>query len=195
MTHFYRELLDRASEQHSATVAATASPTPVAGPSMPTAHNLTIVKPPTLTHSDIELARLARSEGKDVELNDDNQIVDKRDLLSAGLNLSAPNTRRLGIGSSSSKQRREGDAVPVHQAAGAASSRKEIRERQLKLLEQQLAEEEERLARDHEKAVQEELGRVVAKRNGEEELKSARQRYLERKQQSSTQEPASVGPP
>ncbi len=83
MAHFYRKLLEDSEQNHEATVAATQKPT--IGPQP----NLTITKPPDFTPvSDLELARIARQQGKEVELNDDNQIVDKRELLAAGLNLS-----------------------------------------------------------------------------------------------------------
>lgn len=167
MTHFYRQLLDRSAEQHSATVAATQG-TPKIGPAPPAEQqqNLTIVKPPTLpAKPDAELALIAREKGQDVELNDDNQIVDKRDLLSAGLNLSAPNTRRLGL--SLIQKKADGDAVETHRAAGVAASKKEIRERQARLIEQQLVEEEERTRQRREQEEAEERERVVKRRNNE----------------------------
>ena len=82
MAHFYKKLLEESEQQHEETVAATNSK-PVKGPQGPSP-NLTIVKPPEFKpRSDAELAQIAREQGKDVELNDDNQIVDKRELLSA----------------------------------------------------------------------------------------------------------------
>ena len=114
MAHFYRQLLEKSEAQHSATVAATQStPTSerrkVIGPAAgPPAQNLTITKPkaeaeeaPSVSDytpmSDLECTMTARAEGKDVELNDDNQIVNKCELLLAGLNLSALNIRRLRL--------------------------------------------------------------------------------------------------
>lgn len=188
MTHFYRQLLDRSSEQHAATVAATSSSSSSApkGPSLPEeppAGSLKITKPlKPATTNDALLAQLAKEAGKEVELNDDNQIVDRRELLSAGLNLSAPNTRKLGLlASRSAKTDGEGAPVQVHRAAGVAASKKEIRERQARLLERQLEEEKERIQREKEQREQEERERVVKKRNNEEEVMSARERYLERK--------------
>src|SRR5712691_3738571 len=109
MAHFYRKLLEESEQQHEETVAATQSSSrTVKGPQGATP-NLTIIRPPEFApKSDAEIARLAREQGKDVELNEDNQIVDKRELLSAGLNLSAPNTRRIGLHTSKSS-----DAAPV----------------------------------------------------------------------------------
>ena len=81
--------------------------------------------------SDLELSRMAPEEGKEVELDYDNQIFDKRDLLTAGLNLAALNARRLGLvcnAKAQQQQQRDGDTVQVHRAVGTAASRREINE-------------------------------------------------------------------
>src|ERR1700730_7341394 len=76
MTHFYRKLLEESEQKHEETVAATAPKKPVIGPQGP---NFTISRPANYApKSDLELALIAREQGKEVELNDDNQIVDKR---------------------------------------------------------------------------------------------------------------------
>ncbi|KAJ7285801.1 coiled-coil domain-containing protein 55-domain containing protein [Mycena rebaudengoi] len=177
MAHFYRKLLEDSEQKHDATVAATQKP--VIGP-MP---NLTITKPPDFTPiSDLELAKKAREEGKEVELNDDNQIVDKRDLLMAGLNLSAPNTRRLGA-RSTAKDKNTGEDVQAHRAVGTAASRREINERRAREIQQQMEAEQERLSREKERADHEATQRIIAKRNNEEAVQSARERYEQRKRQ------------
>ena len=187
MTHFYRELLDRSSHEHAAAVQAASSSSSVLGPTLPESApaptNLTIQKPlKPAAKSDALLAQLAKDVGKDVELNDSNEIVDKRELLSAGLNLSAPNTRKLGGLLSSSRTRlAPGEIVETHRAAGTAASKKEIKERQQRLLERQLAEEQERVIQMKEEREKEERERIIRKRNGEDEVKSAKERYLERK--------------
>lgn len=191
MTHFYRQILDQEEEKHSATVAATEQGRPVIGPSAgPSVPNLTIAKPLSFTpQSDAELARKAREEGKDVELNDDNRIVDKRELLSAGLNLSAPNTRRLGgLLSSRSAAKPSDEQVQAHRAAGTAASRKEINERRALEIKQQLAEEEERTRKEKEKEEQEARDRILAKRNNEDTIQNARERYLARKRRKIEEE-------
>jgi coiled-coil domain-containing protein 55 len=196
MTHFYRELLQKSEVEHAATVAAISSSSGVKGPTLPNEPvNLTISKPlKPAVKSDALLAHLAREEGKQIELNDDNQIVDKRELLSAGLNLSGVNTRRLGGLSSRSKGGQSTESVETHRAAGTAASKKEIRERQARLLERQLAEEQERIAQIKEKRETEERERVVKKRNNEEEVQSARQRYLERKRRKVEAESTETSP-
>lgn len=177
MAHFYRKLLEENEQKHEATVAATHKP--VIGPTP----NLTITKPPDFTPmSDLELARIARAEGKDVELNDDNQIVDKRDLLAAGLNLSAPNTRRLGMKTSTAKST-DAEHVDAHRAVGTAATRKEINERRAREIQQQMEAEQERIAMEKKRAEHEATQRVIAKRNTEEDVHSARERYLQRKRQ------------
>ncbi|KAI0709331.1 coiled-coil domain-containing protein 55-domain containing protein [Earliella scabrosa] len=178
MAHFYRKLLEESEQQHEQTVAAVESK-PQIGPQGP---NLTITKPPDFTpKSDVELARIAREQGKDVELNDDNQIVDKRELLSAGLNLSAPNTRKLGLHLSSKKKDAAGENVEAHRAVGTAASRKEINERRAREIQRQMEDEKKRMQSEKERQEQESLTRTVARRNDEESVKSARERYLERK--------------
>lgn len=179
MAHFYRKLLEESEQQHEKTVAATAQPK--IGPQGPS-QNLTISKPPELApKSDVELARIAREQGKDVELNDDNQIVDKRELLSAGLNLSAPNTRRLGLHASGKSKSASDAPVEAHQAVGIAASRKEINERRAREVQRQLEEEQERIRAEIRRRDEDSISRTVAKRNDEESVRSAKERYLERK--------------
>jgi coiled-coil domain-containing protein 55 len=183
MTHFYRKMLEESEQNHEVTVAATQKAR-IIGPQGPMP-NLTIVKPPDHTPvSDLELARIAREQGKEVELNDDNQIVDKRDLLTAGLNLAAPNTRRLGMRPSNAQASIAGaETVQTHRAVGTAASRKEINERRAKEIRQQMEAEEDRLAREKRMAEEEAVRRIVAKRNNETDVQSARERYLQRKRQ------------
>jgi hypothetical protein len=179
MAHFYRKLLEESEQKHEETVAATQSTSrTVHGPQGSTP-NLTIVRPPELTlKSDVELARLAREEGKDVELNEDNQIVDKRELLSAGLNLSAPNTRRLGL---HTPKNADAPTVEVHRAVGSAASRKEINERRMREIKAQLAEERERVVKGKEQQESEATARLVARRNNDTDIQRALERYQERK--------------
>lgn len=152
MAHFYRKLLDDSEQNHEQTVAATSSK-PVIGPQGPTP-NLTITKPADFTpKSDLELARIAREGGKEVELNDDNQIVDKRELLTAGLNLAAPNTRKFGLQTSKAKESDE--TATAHRAVGTAASRREINERRAREIEKQMDEERERMLQEKESREQE----------------------------------------
>ena len=106
------------------------------------------------------------------------QIVDKRDLLSAGLNLSAPNTRNLGLGLG---KKSKDEPVVIHTAAGTAASRREINQRRQREIEEQLAEEQVRVREQKAREEEEERQRVIRKRNNDDDILSARERYLERK--------------
>jgi hypothetical protein len=182
MAHFYRKLLEESEQQHDATVAATQEKR-VIGPQGPMP-NLTITKPPVLTPmSDLELARVAREQGKEVEVNDDGQIVDKRDLLSAGLNLSLPNTRRLGRQLQTVAKHESDKAVETYTAVGTAASRREINERRRREIMQQMEVEKRRAENEKQREEDEKLCRTVAKRNNESDVQSARERYLARKRQ------------
>ncbi|KAF9454518.1 hypothetical protein P691DRAFT_806694 [Macrolepiota fuliginosa MF-IS2] len=181
MAHFYRKLLEESEQQHEVTVAATQEKR-IIGPQGPMP-NLTITKPPDfMPMSDLELARVAREQGKEVEVNDDGQIVDKRDLLSAGLNLSLPNTRRLGKQPQSAAKSEPDKPVETHTAVGAAASRREINERRRREMMQQMEVEKSRVENEKQKE-DERLRRTVAKRNNEVDVQSARERYLARKRQ------------
>jgi hypothetical protein len=133
--------------------------------------------------TDLEKVRRAREEGKTVELNDDNQIVDKRELLSAGLNLSAKNTRDLAA--YRKKKEDEGSDqnqnANFHTAVGAAASRREIEARRQQQLEEQLAEEKERRERERLREEEESRTRAIKRKNDDDAVMSARERYLERK--------------
>ncbi|KAG6376177.1 coiled-coil domain-containing protein 55-domain containing protein [Boletus reticuloceps] len=178
MAYFYRKLLEDSEQKHEETVAAVTERKPLIGPRGP---SLTITKPADFTPvSDVELARLAHEQGKVVELNDDNQIVDKRELLSAGLNLSAPNTRRVRLQMMTKKS--EDKTEPhVHRAVGTTASRREITARRTAEIHQQMEEEHERQQAQKERDAEESRQRIVAKRNSEVDVEDARVRYLERK--------------
>ncbi|KAK1236537.1 hypothetical protein PQX77_000230 [Marasmius sp. AFHP31] len=191
MAHFYRKLLEDSEQVHDAAVAATQKP--VIGPQGP-APNLTITKPPDFTPlSDLELARIARNEGKEVELNDDNQIVDKRELLSAGLNLSGTNTRNLMRSTAEKSTSSNSDSQPAHRAVGTAASRHEINQRRQREIQQQMDAERVRMAREKEQAEHDAIQRVVTKRNNEDDVQSARERYLQRKRQKLEAQAADTG--
>ena len=187
MTHFYRQLLEESEQKHEATVAATDKR--VIGPQGPSV-NLTIVKPPQFSSiPDTELARLAREEGKDVELNDDNQIVDKRELLSAGLNLSLPNTRFSGIRNPANNSKTDNSqSLQTHRAVGTAASRREINERRAREIQQQLEAEQQRMAQESQDATNQAMQRIVAKRNNDDDIEDARSRYLQRKRKKMEEE-------
>ncbi|KAF8609883.1 hypothetical protein BDV93DRAFT_549752 [Ceratobasidium sp. AG-I] len=209
MTHFYKQLLDDAAKTHEAAVAATADPSPKATPAPgstapgkigPAGPNLTITRPPRNAPRPLEVAPSPAAvlqpkapEGADgVEINDSNEIVDKRELLSAGLNLALPNTRNLSLLKAihGSSRPAEGEQPVQHRAAGVAASRSEIQQRQRRALEKQMEEERERLKEEQERNEREERERIVKRRNDENAVESARERYLARKRRKMEEDQA-----
>ncbi|KAH7103869.1 hypothetical protein BKA62DRAFT_29783 [Auriculariales sp. MPI-PUGE-AT-0066] len=187
MSHFYKSLLEQNEEVHSAAVAATQTRTVEPSSSSSAGLSLTIAKPPALQGpavgpaNDLDLARLARDQGKDVELNDDNQIVDKRDLLSAGLNLSLPNTRHLALSAAKQKNDGKDDSVQTHTAVGTAATRQEINARRQREVDRQWQEERDRARKERERLEEEEREKLVKRRNDDDAVTSARERFLARK--------------
>jgi coiled-coil domain-containing protein 55 len=188
MTHFYATLLRESEQKHAAVMAAAS--TQIIGPTMPAAEQNLSIKPPAEMGelSDVEKARRARLEGKEVELNDDNQIVDKRALLSAGLNLSGKNTWDP-LAYRKDRNKEDDNPVQVHTAVGAAASRREIDARRRKEVETQMAEERERRVREREREEEEARMRAVKRKNDDEAVMSARERYLERKRRKLEEPP------
>jgi len=198
MAQFYQKLLEEEAKAHEETVALASPSSDPSSSKQPQGPNLRITKPPTSepqitsTKSDLELAKEAAQRGMEIELNDDNQIVDKRELLSAGLNLSMANTRKLGSKSSGTPTSSGTSSEPanVHRAVGVAASRDAINTRRAREIQAQIAEEEERLLIERERREREAKERVVAKRNNEEDVQSARERYLARKKRKLEEEQA-----
>ncbi len=79
----------------------------------------------------------------------------------------------------------------MHRAVGTAASRKEINERRQREIEVQLAEEAEKV-RQLEAEKEEAARRILIKRNTEEEIRGARERFLERKRRRA--EESGTGP-
>lgn len=186
MTHMYRALLEQSNTQHTAAMAPTSSTggTPTFGPSpMP---NLTITHPtlsipphPSILSGPGAALTSPPRPATSVELNDNNQIINHRDLLIAGLNLSAPNTHNLALlrsKSSSTATANTDQPVQMHCAVGLAASKREIAQRRQREVTSQLEAESKQIRMEREKEA-----RVVKRRNDEGDVMSARERYLERK--------------
>lgn len=179
MAHFYQTLLQQSNEKHAAAVAAVSKP--LSGPNLAIRNPGDLAPPAAEKSSDLELARVAQAQGKHVELNDENQIIDKRDLLTAGLNLSGKNTRDLASLRKSRTAATKDQPAIIHTAVGAAASRREIDQRRRCELEKQVAEEEVRQVKTAQQAEAEARERQVKRRNDDQAVQSALDRYRERK--------------
>lgn len=164
MQGFHRALLDDQDKRHREAMEATAQ---AEKSGLPMA---SLEKEKT----DIEIAAEAKAKGTDVTLNDDGQIVDKRQLLTAGLNIL--------------KKPKPATAAPASSFAAArplafqdkSSDPKARRERETRMMEAQIEQKRKREA-DEEAEEQRKLEHAAKSRKTESEIGSAKERYLARK--------------
>ena len=115
---------------------------------------------------------------KGAVVNEDGQIVDKRQLLTAGLNVTrkskTEDQQRSGVARDTRDRYQPGGPTAKHDA------KRDMRERQTRMLERQLEESAKRAA-DDEQTEKEALERANKRRTTEKEVGSAKERYLARK--------------
>ncbi|MCJ1395526.1 hypothetical protein MMC18_008412 [Xylographa bjoerkii] len=124
--------------------------------------------------SDGELAR-----EKGAMVNDDGVVVDKRQLLSAGLNVAAKPKAPMSVltGDATRGAARLGTSAVIQGQGGAKLAQ---RERQSRMLEAQLEEASKRAA-DDEEVQRQALERAAKSRKTEGDINSAKERYMQRK--------------
>jgi coiled-coil domain-containing protein 55 len=181
MNTFLKSYLDSTSAAHDAAVAATTSSKPVFGPTFN-------IAPPPKEKTDAELAREAEEKlGKKIELNDDGEILDRRQLMTGGLNVVAKRAVP-GAGAKNggfavpisarkepTKEELERDALLSNPGISPAERKRQARERQSRELERQMVQIEEKRKREAEEQLEQKVQKV-AKRNTEDrvaELKRA----------------------
>lgn len=124
--------------------------------------------------SEVELAR-----EKGAVVNDDGQVVDKRELLSAGLNIAPKPVSAKPTASATAHPSRPSGP----QGRGISSAKQAMRERQSRMLEEQLEEVAKR-AVDEDALKREEVERAAKRRLTEKDIGSAKERYLARKREA-----------
>ncbi|KAH7063825.1 coiled-coil domain-containing protein 55-domain containing protein [Paraphoma chrysanthemicola] len=124
--------------------------------------------------SDAQIVEELRQQGKNVILNDDGQVADKRQLLTAGLNIVAKPKPAVTPATTAAK--------PTTQPAytGSKSGRNAQRERQTAMIAQQLEVAAKRKA-DEEAEEQAKLQHASKSQKTEGDILSAKERYLKRK--------------
>jgi len=132
--------------------------------------------------SEAQVARDLNALGKGVVVNDDGQVVDKRQLLSAGLNVAPKPKSTAAAKASGSSMARPGTEM---QFQGRGGSKQAMRERQTRMLEAQLEQVTKRAADDEEEQ-KEELERAAKSRKTEGDISGARERYLQRKKEAAS---------
>ena len=136
---------------------------------------------------DAELAKEAEREGKQVMLNDNNEIVDRRQLLGAGLNYKPKKFGSLGSLSDERAQERQQEydeykrkKVEEYEARRRAGNKDE-RERFSQEIEKQMMENRRKEQEEEEQKQKELEQKATTKRTTEDVAMSARERYLARK--------------
>ncbi|KAG5996786.1 hypothetical protein E4U52_005802 [Claviceps spartinae] len=172
MSAFYKKLLDRDEARHSEIVNAAAKK---AKQGSTIEKGLEDDEDPDLEKSEADLARELNEKGASVAVNEDGQVVDKRQLLSGGLNVSVKKKEEVKRDAGRSRE-------PEKKSANGMQFGKKqaMRERQTRMMEEQLEESLKR-SREVEEAQREEVERASKSRKTETDILSAKERYLARK--------------
>ncbi|KAI8077984.1 coiled-coil domain-containing protein 55-domain containing protein [Gilbertella persicaria] len=143
------------------------------------------------TATDAQLVEEAKKEGKDVMVNDNNEIVDKRQLLGAGLNIK-PRFGSLGSLAASDERIKERmdeyeeykrKKVAEYEARKRQGRSNDERERLSKEVERQMMQVQQKQKEEQEQKQKEFELKAAAKRTTDDAAMSARDRYLARKKQ------------
>lgn len=170
MSAFYRRLLDKGEERHAEVLRATqesAKDGPISGDDQDEDEDRDKVE--------AALARELNEKGVSVAVNEDGQVVDKRQLLKGGLNVGA---REKKSAQREAERPRQGDHR--HPISAQANRKQGMRERQSRMLEEKLEQSMKR-SKEAEEAQRQDLERSAKSRKTEGEISSARERYLARK--------------
>ncbi|KAF2165357.1 hypothetical protein M409DRAFT_67216 [Zasmidium cellare ATCC 36951] len=168
MQGFYRSMMDQTEQQHQEAMEAAA---------LAEKQGLMAGDGLAKKKTDAELAAELQAKGVNVHLNEEGQITDKRELLSAGLNV-APSR---GFGSSGSDHLKSSNR-PAQQVFPSrnAGSQQAQRERQTRMMEEQLAAQAKR-AREEEDEERARLEKAAKSTKTDKDVSDAKARYLARK--------------
>lgn len=139
--------------------------------------------------TEAELAEKLAAQGRGVELTDEGQAVDKRELLSGGLNIVLkPKTANSKVtGSNNAAQKASQPAFRPDMDARQAQ-----RERQTRMMEAQLEAATKRKAEEEAEEVQK-RERAAKSQKTEGEVTSAKERYLQRKREAAAEKARGEG--
>lgn len=183
MVGFYRDILSRDEQRHEQVLKATEE----AAQRIKTGEPETAETPEGKADEDEEKTSARRAadlnaKGAHVAVNDEGQVVDKRQLLSAGLNV-APKPKPAPSAAASARKhdpRASGPAAGGRR--GETDPRAGQRARQTEMIAAQL-EERTRAEAEAEEARQKEIAERNRSRKSEGEVSSAKERYLARKRE------------
>ncbi|KAI3336656.1 hypothetical protein HD806DRAFT_474372 [Xylariaceae sp. AK1471] len=173
MTAFYKDLLEKGDKRHAEVVKA-AEERAKAGPRPEDEAQ------EKKTKTDADVAREINEKGGTIAINEDGQVVDKRELLKGGLNLGAKKSEPL---KDTRKGPDRGDEREQARGFVGAGGKQAMRDRQTRILEAQL---EQTLKRslEQEEEERQKLERTAKSRKTDTDISSAKERYLARKRQA-----------
>lgn len=180
MVGFYRDMLARGEQRHEAVVKAAeeVAKRVQAGESIPE-EDATEKGQEEKTAAQIAAELNAR--GARVEVNDEGQVIDKRQLLSAGLNVAPKPKKQPSAPATAARTSQTHVGRPSH-VSDAYAARAAQRSRQTDMIAAQL-EERARQEEEAEAARQRELAERSRSHKTEKDVSSARERYLARKKE------------
>jgi hypothetical protein len=178
MMGFYRQMLARDEESHGEVMKATEE----AARKVAAGEVVEGEEQDTKEKSEAQVAAELNARGANIVVNDEGQIVDKRQLLSAGLNVAPkPKTKPSDASARAATAVRPG-ARPGGPSREVFASREAQRARQTEMIAAQL-EQKAREEEEAEQARQKELAEKNKSRKTETDVSSARERYLARKRE------------
>lgn len=175
MTNFYKNMLERGEQKHAEVMQA--------------AEERSKANPPDKTveedqkNAEADLAKNFNSlKEAGIAVNDEGQVVDKRQLLKGGLNIvpKPKGTASSRPSKSSILGRSQGDRVAN---VGAGGGKQAMRERQSRMMEAQLEQATKR-AFEEEEEERQKVERASKSRKTEGEIMGAKERYLARKREA-----------
>ena len=161
MTTFYKGLMEREEARHQAALKAVESKAGLEDAAL----------------EPDEKPEAERAKETNAAMNEEGQVVDKRQMLSAGLNIKAKPKAAPDQPSTAPAFKPSASMAIL---SGHGGSKAAMRERQSRMLEAQLEEAAKRAA-SNEETEQEALRRAAKSRKTEGEVSSAKERYLQRK--------------
>lgn len=177
MSAFYRKMLDKGEERHAELVKA-AEDRAREGPRPDGDSTADGGDEDDEEKRQARLARELNDKGADIALNEDGEVVDKRQLLQGGLNVGAK--RRDALQKKETGRGPRDDDRRYGHSSQATNRKQAMRERQSRMLEEQLEQSMKR-SLESEAAQRDEAERASKTRKTEGDISSARERYLARK--------------
>ncbi|KAI1175963.1 coiled-coil domain-containing protein 55-domain containing protein [Nemania sp. FL0916] len=182
MTAFYKDLLETGDRRHAEIVKA-AEERAKAGPRPKDDEAQREEKEKEKTKTDADIAREINEKGGTIAINEDGQVVDKRELLKGGLNVKAKKKPDVPKDERKGPERRDEREQQGGRGFIGSGGKQAMRERQTRMLEAQLEQTLKRSLEEEEEERQK-AERAAKSRKTETDISSARERYLARKKQA-----------